>query len=168
MTVLRGVDRQTAAMLAVMLAGFASLATSSGCTTTVQNEGGADLSTEQTGAVQRYRILAPRGSNVRVEVTLESEAGATVRVALVPDTAALWPSAPALEEAVSIAPGSKGRANVALPRCTAQGCADYGVALELELVEGSEARAEWTARAELDECKVEGEGDEYYFEIRRD
>jgi hypothetical protein len=169
MTALSGSCRQRLAVLAVMVAGFASLATSKDCANAVENSGSSNLSSAETTAAQRYRVIAPRGSDLGVDVTVRSEGGATVRVAVVPDEPDLWPTLSGSEESVvTIDPDSRQATRVAFPRCSAGRCTNYAFTLELELVGGPDALVEWTARAELDECNVELESDEYYLEIRRD
>jgi len=154
----------------VVLAGASSLATGRDCELHVENDGSASLGAAEPLVVERYRIFAPRGSVVKADVSLRSDEAATVRVALVPDDPTLWdePVSGTAETVVAVAAGSSGKAKVELPECRKRACVEHAVALELELVEGSQAAAEWTAHAEINECDAERTDDDLYFEIRRD
>ena len=168
----RGV-RQACAAVAVLLAAFASLATSTDCVASLELSDGASLTQGSSIASVRYRVVAPRGTALGARVVVSTSAGATVNVTWVPDDPSLWSSEggvglEAPVAGVSAAAGSSERVSIALPRCVATGCSDYAATLTVELVAGSDAEVEWAAEVELDECAAGVDFGDYYFEISRE
>jgi hypothetical protein len=162
--------RQAAAILSVLVAAGMSLATSTTCRDSVDNQGTAGMTTANARVTTRYRVLAPPRSDFGVNVKLSSAGAAAVRVTLLPDDPSLWPvdGGGWAEPAQAVVSGASREAHVGLGPCNAPGCTDYAFTLTFELTEGTEAVIEWTAQAEVDECTATKGHDSYYFEVRRD
>src|SRR5688572_16661264 len=138
-----------------MITTLASLASSPHCGPVSVDKGGStELSTAQPLVEQRYRIVSERNSTAKAEVTVRSEQGATVRVALVPGSPQPEPINSAGELVLTVSAASEGSAELELVACGENGC-EFAFTLELELVEGSAATVEWNALASAEQCAAD-------------
>lgn len=149
--------RRAVAAVGLLVAAFASLATSEdSCPRAVSLSDTAQLE-PSTSATHRYRVAASGIQEVHVIVSGTSAGSAEVRVRLEPDDPTLFtPISPLSDAGVSqtvdlaLRSATSATADLTLPRCL--GCQAYDFSLFVEHVAGDAASLRWDVVVETDNC----------------